>query len=87
MGFSSQESLSGLPFPSPMNHILSELSTMTLRSWVALHGTAHSFIELEKAMFYVIRLVSFLGLWYSVFVPSDGERDEAYGSFMMEEND
>ena len=30
-----------------MDHILSELSTMT-RLWVALHGMAHSFIELDK---------------------------------------
>ena len=27
------------------DHVLSELSTMTLPSWVALHGMAHSFIE------------------------------------------
>ena len=36
MGFSRQEYWSGLPFPSPMDHILSELSTMTCPSWVAL---------------------------------------------------
>ena len=29
-------------------------------SWVALHGMAHSFIELDKAVGHVIRLVSFL---------------------------
>ena len=29
-------------------------------SWVALHGMAHSFIELDKAVVHVIRLVSFL---------------------------
>ena len=39
---------SRLPFPPPMDHILSELSAMTLPSWVALHCTAHSFIELCK---------------------------------------
>ena len=38
----------------------SELSTMTHLSWVALHGMAHSFIELDKAVVHVIRLVSFL---------------------------
>ena len=32
-----------------MDHILSELSTMTHLSWVALHGMAHCFIELDKA--------------------------------------
>ena len=31
-------------------------------SWVALHGMAHSFNELDKAMICVIRLVSFLWL-------------------------
>ena len=43
-----------------MDHILSELSTMTRLSWVALHGVAHSFIELDKAVVHVISLVSFL---------------------------
>ena len=60
MGFSRQEYWSGLPFPSLVDHILSELSTMTSPSWVALQGMAHSFIELDKAMVHVIRLVSFL---------------------------
>ena len=50
----------GFPFPSPVDHILSELSTMTHLSWVALHGMAHSFIELDKAVVHVISLVSFL---------------------------
>ena len=35
MGFSRQEYWSGLPFPSPVDHILSDLSTMTCPSWVA----------------------------------------------------
>ena len=38
MGFSRQEYWSGLPFPSPVDHVLLELSTMTHLSWVALHG-------------------------------------------------
>ena len=42
--------------PFPVDHILSELSTMTHPSWVALHATAHSFIELDKAVVHVIRL-------------------------------
>ena len=74
MGFSRQEYWSGLPFLSPVHQILSELSTMTYPSWVALHGMAHSFIELDKAVVHVIRLVSFLWLWLSVCLPSDGER-------------
>ena len=40
----------GLPFPPPVDHILSELSTMTCPSWVALHGSAHSHIELYKPL-------------------------------------
>ena len=39
MGFSTQEYWSGWPFPSPVDHILSELSTMPCPSWLALHGT------------------------------------------------
>ena len=45
--------------PSPVDHILSELSAMTCPSWVALHDMAHSFIELDKAVVHVISLVSF----------------------------
>ena len=41
---------SGLPFPSPVDHILSELFSMTHPSWVALHGMAHSFTELCKPL-------------------------------------
>ena len=37
-----------------MDHILLELSTMTCPSWVALHGMANSFIELDKAVVHVI---------------------------------
>ena len=34
MRFSRQEYWSGLPVPSPVDHILSDLSTMTCLSWV-----------------------------------------------------
>ena len=47
MGFSRQEYCYGLPFPSPVDHILSNLSTMTHRSWVAPQAWL-SFIELDK---------------------------------------
>ena len=40
MGFSRQAYWSGLPFPSPVDHILSDLSTMTCLSWVAPHSIA-----------------------------------------------
>ena len=47
MGFSRQEYWSGLPFPSPVEHILSDLSTMTSSSWVAPQAWL-SFTELER---------------------------------------
>ena len=50
MGISRQEYWSGLPFPSPLDHVLSELSTITPPSWVALHGMAYSFTELHKLL-------------------------------------
>ena len=37
---------------------LSELSTMTYPSWLALHGMAQSFTELDRAVVQVISLVS-----------------------------
>ena len=40
MGVSRQEYRSGLPFCSLVDHILSDLSTMTCPSWVAPHGMA-----------------------------------------------
>ena len=60
MGFPRQEYRNVLPAPSPVDHVLSELSTMTDPSWVALHGMAHSFTELGKAVVPVISLVGFL---------------------------
>ena len=41
-----------------MDRILSELSITTCLSWVALHSMAHSFIELDKAVVHVIRLIN-----------------------------
>jgi len=73
IAFSRQGYWNGLPFPFSVDHILSELSTMTHPSWVALHGLAHSFIELEKTVVHVISLFSFLWLWFSFCLPSDGE--------------
>ena len=61
----------GLPFPSPVDHILSELFTMIHPSWLALHSMAHSFIELNKAAVHVNSLISFLRLWFSFCLPSD----------------
>ena len=51
MGFWWQGYWSGLPSPSPVDHILSELFTMTCLFWVALHGMlAHSLIGLCKSL-------------------------------------
>ena len=72
MGLSRQEYWSGLPFPSPVDHILSEHSTMTCPSLVGLHGIAHGFTELDKAVVHVLSLISFLWLWFSFCLPSDG---------------
>ena len=72
MRFSRQEYWSGLSLPSPVDHILSEPSTMTRLSWVALHSMAHSFTELDKTMVHVISLISFLWLWFLFYLPSDG---------------
>ena len=50
MGFFRQEYWNELQFPSPLDLVFSELFTMTLSSWVALHGMAHSFTELHKPL-------------------------------------
>ena len=49
MGFSRQEYWSGLPFPSPVDYILSDLSCMTSPSWVAPWAWL-GFIEVDKAV-------------------------------------
>ena len=68
MGFSRQKYWSGLPFPSPVDYILSDLSTMTHLSWVAPHAWL-SFIELDKAVVCVIRFTRFLWLWFQYVCP------------------
>ena len=69
MGFSRQEYWSGLPFLSPVDHTLSDLSTMTHLSWVALRAWL-GFIELEQGCGpSVIRLTSFLWLWFQCVFP------------------
>ena len=66
MVFSRQEYWSGFPFSSPVDPVLSELSTMTHPSWVALPGMVHSFIELDKAVVQVKRKTS-IYKWYYYF--------------------
>ena len=67
MEFLKQEC--GLPFPSPVDHVLTILS---ISIWVAIHGMGHNFINLYNAVIHVIILVSFLWLWFSFCLPSDG---------------
>ena len=57
-GVLSGEILKWFAIPFSSDHVLSELSTMTRLPWVALHGMASSFIELDKAAVHVIKLVS-----------------------------
>ena len=53
---------------SPVDHILSDLSTMTRPSWVAPHGMAY-FHWVRQGCGPVIRLASFLWLWFQCFCP------------------
>ena len=52
MEFFRQDSWSGFLFPPTVDHILSELFTMTCLSWVAFHDMAHSFTELCKPFYH-----------------------------------
>ena len=47
MGFSWQEYWSGLPFPSPVDYV-SQNSTMSCSSWVALYCMAHSSLSYTR---------------------------------------
>ena len=76
MGFSRQEYWSGLPFPSPVDHILSDLSTMTRPSWVAPRAWL-SFIELDKLwsmwsdwLVFYDHVFSLSALWCLLLVPT-----------------
>ena len=68
MGFSRQEYWSGLPFPTPVDHILSGLFTMTCPSWAAPWAWL-SFIELDKAV--VLMWLDWLVfcLWFQCVCP------------------
>ena len=58
MGFSKQEYWSGLTFRSPLDCFVRTLH-YDPSVLAGLHGVAHSFIELDKAMVHVISLVQF----------------------------
>ena len=49
-----------------MDHVLSQVSTMTHLSWVALHGMAYSFIELDKSVVHKISLIVSVTAFHSV---------------------
>ena len=78
MGFSRQEYWSGLPFPSPVDPILSDLSTMTHQSWVAPQGMVWFHWVRQGCGPSVIRLTSFLfeygvsvsALWCPLAIPT-----------------
>ena len=72
MGFSRQEYWNGLPFPSPVDHILSRPLHHDRLGWP--HTVWLSFIELDKAVVCVIRLTSFLWLWF-VCLPTDASHN------------
>ena len=52
-----------------MDQVLSDLSTMTHLSWVALYSLTHSVIELDKAVVHVISLISLLWCGFHSFCP------------------
>ena len=70
MGFSRKEYWSGLPFSSPVDHILSDISTMTRPSWVAPRAWL-SFIELDNAVVLVWLDWLVFCEYVSVCLPSD----------------
>ena len=69
IGFSRQEYWSGLPFPSPVDHILSDLSAMTHPSCVAPQGMARFHWVRQGCGPSVIRLTSFLWLGFQCVCP------------------
>ena len=61
-----------IPFSGGLRFLRTLHHDPSVMDWVALHSMAHSFIELDKAVVHVISLVSFLWLWFSFCLPSDG---------------
>ena len=66
MGF-QQESCSGLSFPPPVDHVLSELFTMIHSFWVALQSTAHSFIDLHKPLCHDKSVIHEVGMFTYIY--------------------
>ena len=68
MGFWRQEYWSALLFPSPVDHILSDLSTMSHPFWVVPRAW-FSFRVRQGYGPSVIRLMSFLWVWFQCVCP------------------
>ena len=68
-GVVTQEYWNGLPFPSPVDHILSALSTMTCPSWMAPQGMAWFHWVRQGCGPSVIRLTRFLWLCFQCVCP------------------
>ena len=66
MQISRQEYWSGLPFLSPVDHILSDFSTITCPTWEAPNGLAKFHWVRQVCGSSVIRLTSFLWVWFYV---------------------
>ena len=62
-------------------------SSFSIYHFAFSHCAWLSFIELDKAVVHAIRLVSFLWLWFSFCLLSDGDGWEVYGSFLMGKTD
>ena len=69
MGFLRQKYWSGLPFPSQWTSFCQNFPAWPICLGWPYNSMAHSFIELDKAVAHVIRLVSFLWLWFQFVCP------------------
>ena len=57
MGFSRQEYWSGLPFPSPVDHVLSELSYTSLKSGSVILPALFFYLVIDLAIFFLLLLL------------------------------
>ena len=70
-GFSRQECWSCLPLPSPGDHVFQNSPLWPDHlGWPYM--VAPGFTELDEAVIRVISLISFLQLWFSFCLPSEG---------------
>ena len=69
MRISRQEYRNELPSPSPVDHVLSDLSTMTRPTWEAPQGLAEFHGVRQGCGSSVIRLTRFLWFWFQCVCP------------------